>query len=73
MSLLFASCMHRQEFLSEIGFLVCFFFQLSQGTTFQPLLRAQLGRVPGLPRQERRRTRKPDQDAARDQGTLRFC
>ena len=26
MSLLFASCMHRQEFLSEIGFLVFFFF-----------------------------------------------
>ena len=25
MSLLFASCMHRQTFLSEIGFLVCFF------------------------------------------------
>ena len=45
---------------------------ISQGTTLQPLLGAQLGRVPGLPRQERRRTRKSDQDAARDQGTLRF-
>ena len=65
--------MHQLEFFFLLKLVFCFFFQLSQGTTLQPLLRAQLGRVPGLPRQERRRTRKSDQDAARDQGTLRFC
>lgn len=40
--------------------------------SLQPLLRAELGRVPGLPEQERGRAGQPDQDAARDERTRRL-
>ena len=40
--------------------------------SLQPLLGAELGRVPGLPEQERGGAGEPDQDAARDARTRRL-